>query len=100
MRLINPTHITGVISTPPMGGMNFRVVAKTGSVGHTKKSQKPLLVWTCGYHVRMILIKKAKVKKDRRNPSNRLKVGKACKKADVTNLKACIDTSYKAAVNH
>ena len=55
----------------PIGEINFLVIFNTGSVGKVKTSQKPLLRFTCGYHVSTILIKKAKVKPESDKPSNR-----------------------------
>lgn len=99
MRLIKPNQITGVTSTPPIGEINFLVIAKIGSVGQATKGQKPLLRLIFGYQVRIIRNKNARVNRDSKKPSNRFKKGRDWIKPEVTNFKATMKTSYKAAVN-
>ena len=71
MRLIKPTQITGVISTPPIGEIYFLVVFKIGSVGHATIGQGALAKSTLGYQVSTILKRNAKVHAASRKPSER-----------------------------
>ncbi len=76
MKLIIPIQITGPISTPPIGGINFLVMFKMELVGIAINNQKPLFRLTFGYQVNINLIKKTKVRNDRRIPNVRSKIGK------------------------
>ncbi len=71
-----PIQITGPTSTPPMGGINFLVKFKMELVGIAINNQKPLFRLTFGYQVNINLIKKTKVRNDRRIPNVRSKIGK------------------------
>ncbi len=59
-----------------MGGINFRVNFKIELVGIAINNQKPLFKSTFGYQVKINLIKKTRVRNDKRIPSAR---SKACK---------------------
>ena len=75
-KLIIPIQITGPTSTPPIGGMSFLVIFKIELVGIAINNQKPLFKSTFGYQVKINLIKKTRVRNDKRIPSVR---SKACK---------------------
>ena len=68
--------MTGPTSTPPMGGINFLVKFKIELVGTAINNQRPLFKSTFGYQVNINLIKKTKVKNDKRIPRVR---SKGCK---------------------
>ena len=68
--------MTGPTSTPPMGGISFLVRFKIELVGTAINNQKPLFKSTFGYQVKINLIKKTRVRNDKRIPSVR---SKACK---------------------
>ena len=59
-----------------MGGINFLVKFKMELVGIAINNQKPLFRLTFGYQVNINLIKKTKVRNDRRIPNVRSKIGK------------------------
>ena len=75
-KLIIPIHITGPISTPPIGGINFLVKFKIELVGIAINNQKPLFKLTFGYQVNINLIKKTSVRNDKTTPTVRSKMGK------------------------
>ena len=75
-KLITPIQITGLTSTPPMGGINFLVMFRTEFVGIEINNQKPLFKSMFGYQVNINLTKKIKVINDRRIPRVRSKIGK------------------------
>lgn len=75
-KLVKPKQITGVISTPPIGFMNFLNSFKNGSVGIAIICQKPLLRLIFGYQLRIILIKKARVKAPSNNEEIDLIIGR------------------------
>ena len=75
-KLIIPIQITGPTSTPPMGGINFLVKFKIELVGIAIINQKPWFKSTFGYQVNINLIKKTRVRNDKRIPRVR---SKACK---------------------
>jgi len=68
--------MTGPTSTPPMGGISFLVRFKIELVGTAINNQKPLFKSTFGYQVNINLIKKTRVRNDKRIPRVR---SKACK---------------------
>ena len=59
-----------------MGGINFLVTFKIELVGIAINNQNPLFKLTFGYQVKINLIKKTRVRNDKRIPSVR---SKACK---------------------
>ena len=59
-----------------MGGINFLVTFKIELVGIAINNQKPLFKSTLGYQVKINLIKKTRVRNDKRIPRVR---SKACK---------------------
>ena len=59
-----------------MGGINFLVTFKIELVGIAINNQNPLFKSTFGYQVKINLIKKTRVRNDKRIPSVR---SKACK---------------------
>ena len=67
-KLIIPIHITGLTSTPPIGGINFFVKFNNEFVGRDTNNQKPLFISIFGYQVNINLIKKARVRNDKRIP--------------------------------
>ena len=71
-----PIQITGPISTPPMGGMSFLVKFKIELVGIEINIQKPLFKSIFGYQVNINLIKKTRVKNDKKIPNVKSKMGK------------------------
>ena len=75
-KLIIPIQITGPTSTPPMGGINFLVKDKIELVGIAINNKRPLFRSTFGYQVNINLIKKTRVRNDRRIPNVRSKTGK------------------------
>lgn len=68
--------MTGPTSTPPIGGINFLVNFKIELVGIAINNHKPLFRSTFGYQVNINLIKKIRVRNDRRIPNVRSKTGK------------------------
>ena len=72
-KLIIPIQITGPTSTPPIGGTSFLVKFKIELVGIETNNQKPLFKSIFGYQVNINLIKKTKVRNDKRIPSVRSK---------------------------
>ena len=68
--------MTGPTSTPPIGGINFLVKLRIELVGIAINNQKPLFRSTFGYQVNINLIKKIRVRNDRRIPNVRSKTGK------------------------
>ena len=75
-KLIKPIHITGVTSTPPIGGTNFFVKFKIGLEGRDTISQSPLLILIFGYHVIINLIRKIKVSIDKSKPNTKSIIGR------------------------
>ncbi len=75
-KLINPIHITGVISTPPIGGTIFLVKFSIGLDGIETINQKPLLMFIFGYHDKINLIRKIKVKNDKNKPNEKSIIGR------------------------
>ena len=71
-----PIQITGPISTPPMGGMSFLVKFKIELVGIEINIQKPLFKSIFGYQVNINLIKKTRVKNDKKIPNVKSKMDK------------------------
>ncbi len=71
-----PIQITGPISTPPIGGINFFVKFKIEFVGIAINNQKPLFNSTFGYQVNINLIKKTSVRNDKIIPNVRSKTAK------------------------
>ena len=67
-KLIIPIQITGPISTPPIGGINFFVKLRIELDGIEIKSQKPLLKSTFGYQDRINLTRKTIVRYEREIP--------------------------------
>ena len=63
-----PIHITGVTSTPPIGGMIFFVNFRIELVGNRTIIHNPLEVSIFGYQDIISLIRKAKVSKDNDSP--------------------------------
>ena len=70
-----PIHMTGLISTPPIGGIIFFVNFIIELVGIATINQKPLFISIFGYQVNMSLIKKTNVKNDKKIPNERSKIG-------------------------
>ena len=68
--------MTGPTSTPPMGGISFLVRFKIELVGTAINNQKPLFKSTFGYQVNINLIKKTRVRNDKRIPRVRSKTFK------------------------
>ena len=77
LRKLNiPIQITGPTSTPPIGGTSFLVKFKIELVGMETNNQKPLFKSIFGYQVNINLIKKTKVRNDKRIPNVRSKMFK------------------------
>ena len=68
IKLIIPIHITGVTSTPPIGGMICFVNFRIELVGNRTIIHNPLEVSIFGYQDIISLNRKAKVSKDNDNP--------------------------------
>ena len=68
--------MTGLTSTPPIGGISFLVKFKIELVGIAINNQNPLFKSTFGYQVNINLIKKTRVRNDKRIPTVRSKIGK------------------------
>ena len=68
--------MTGLTSTPPIGGISFLVKFKIELVGIAINNQNPLFKSTFGYQVNINLIKKTRVRNDNRIPSVRSKTVK------------------------
>jgi len=62
-----PIHITGVTSTPPIGGMIFLLNLRIELVGNRMIIQNPLEVSIFGYQDMISLMRKANVSKDSDN---------------------------------
>ena len=75
-KLISPTHITGVTSTPPIGGTTFFVRFRIGLDGTETINQNPLFIFIFGYHVKINLIRKIKVSTDKSKPNAKSIIGK------------------------
>ena len=75
-KLTIPIQITGLISTPPIGGIIFLVKYKIELVGIEINIQKPLFKSIFGYQVNINLIKKASVKNDKKIPNVKSKIDK------------------------
>ena len=69
-----PIQITGPTSTPPIGGMSFLVKFKIELVGIAINNQKPLFKSIFGYQVNINLIKKTRVKNDKKIPNVKSKI--------------------------
>ena len=67
-KLITPIQITGPISTPPIGGINFLVKLRTEFEGIEINNHKPLPKSIFGYQVRINLIRKTIVRYEREIP--------------------------------
>jgi len=67
-----PTQTMGLMSTPPKGGINFRVGIKKGSVGHATRLKGKQLRFTWGYQVRTIRKINKKVIKPTTGPISQL----------------------------
>ena len=68
--------MTGPTSTPPIGGIIFLVRFKIELVGIAINNQKPLFKSIFGYQVNINLIKKTRVKNDKKIPNVKSKMGK------------------------
>ena len=68
--------MTGPTSTPPIGGMIFLVKFKMELDGIEISNQKPLFKSIFGYQVNINLIKKTRVRNDKRIPNVKSKMGK------------------------
>ena len=68
--------MTGLTSTPPIGGISFLVKFKIELVGIAINNQNPLFKSTFGYQVNINLIKKTRVRNDKKIPTVRSKIGK------------------------
>ena len=75
-KLIIPIQITGLTSTPPIGGIILFVKFRMELVGIEINSQNPLFISTFGYQLNINRTKKANVKNDKKIPSVRSKMGK------------------------
>ena len=73
-KLITPIQITGLTSTPPMGGIIFFVKLRIELDGIEINNHKPLLKSIFGYQVRINLIKKTIVRYDREIPKIKSKI--------------------------
>ena len=67
-KLIIPIQITGPMSTPPIGGINFLVKFKIELVGIEINNQNPLFKLIFGYQVSINLIRKTIVRYEREIP--------------------------------
>ena len=83
-KLIIPIKITGPTSTPPMGGINFLVKFKIELVGIAINNKRPLFKSTFGYQVNINLIKKTKVRNDKKIPNVKSKMGKNLEYNEIT----------------
>ena len=97
-RLIKPTHIIGVTSTPPIGRTIFRVAISTGSVGKKIIGQKPVLKSIFGYQVKIILRRKARVRAPIKKPIKKCRVGRLLINKGITKLKALLNRWYKSSL--
>ena len=68
--------MTGLTSTPPIGGINFLVKFKIEFVGIKMNNQNPFFKSNFGYQVNINLIKKTIVRYDKKIPSVRSKTAK------------------------
>ena len=76
--------MTGLTSTPPIGGIIFFVKFKIKPVGIAINNQTPLFKLTFGYQVNINLIRKTSVKNDKRIPSVRSKTPKLFSDNEIT----------------
>ena len=76
--------MTGPTSTPPIGGIIFLVKLKIKLVGIAINNQNPLFKSIFGYHVSINLIKKTKVRNDKKIPSVKSKTGKKLEYNEIT----------------
>ena len=83
-KLIIPIQMTGPTSTPPIGGINFLVTVKIEFVGIAINNHKPLFRSIFGYHVSINLIKKTKVRNDKKIPNIKSKMGKKSEYNEIT----------------
>ena len=83
-KLIIPIQITGPMSTPPIGGINFLVKFKIELVGIEINNQNPLFKLIFGYQLRINLIKKAIVRNDRKIPKVISKISKLFLSNEIT----------------
>ena len=75
-KLIIPIQITGLTSTPPIGGITFLVILRIELVGNEISNQNPLFNFTLGYQVNINLIRKTKVRNERKIPNVKSKMDK------------------------
>ena len=68
--------MTGVTSTPPIGGTIFLVQFKIGLEGKETITQNPLFIFIFGYQVSINLIRKIKVNNDKSNPNEKSIIGR------------------------
>jgi len=73
IKLIIPIHITGVTSTPPIGGIIFLVNFRIELVGNRTIIHNPFDVSIFGYQDIISLMRKAKVSKDSDSPKVKFK---------------------------
>ena len=83
-----PIHITGVTSTPPIGGMIFFVAFRIEFVGNRTIIHNPLEVSIFGYQDIISLIRKAKVSDDSNIPKEISKKVKKFVFNEITIFKA------------
>ena len=83
-KLIIPIQMTGPTSTPPIGGISFLVKLKIELVGIAINNQKPLFKSIFGYHVKINLIKKTRVRNDKKIPKVKSKMGKSFEYNEIT----------------
>ena len=76
--------MTGPTSTPPIGGISFLVKLKIELVGIAINNQKPLFKSIFGYHVKINLIKKTRVRNDKKIPKVKSKMGKSFEYNEIT----------------
>ena len=78
--------MTGVISTPPMGGIISLVIFKKGSVGENTINQNLFLKFSCEYQLETILTRNASDKVPRPKPRAKWIFGRFSSKIGVTKL--------------
>ena len=83
-KLKTPIQITGPISTPPIGGINFLVKLRMELDGIEINNHKPLLKSIFGYQVRINLIKKTIVKYDSVIPKLKSKIWREFTSKEIT----------------
>ena len=76
--------MTGPTSTPPIGGIIFLVKFKIELVGIAINNQKPLFKSIFGYQVSINLIKKTRVRNDKKIPNVKSKMGKKLEYNEIT----------------